>query len=99
MTGVETAFLRPLMIGLHNMRMPDRVGRAWLAKESAETAAMALLARRDLMQAALMPDDTDRLRVLAAAIRNEFGKGDLVVAGRIVVSRTEARLAALWLTI
>lgn len=99
MAGVETALLKPLMIGLRNMRMPDRVGRAWLAEESAETAAAALRARRDLMHAALKVDDTDRMRVLAVAIRDEFSRGDVVVADRFVVSRTEARLAALWLTI
>lgn len=95
--GTDMAMLRPLFAGLGGMRTPERVGKAWLDHEQTEEIARALLAHPDLMRAVLIPQEAARQRELAWIIRAEFARGDIVVADRWVVSRTEARLAALWL--
>jgi len=93
LAGNDTALLKPLLIGLGALPAPDRVGSAWLERESAPAAAAALLARRELFRAAILPDDALRKAEVVAVIQADFAKGDVVVADRFVISRTEARLA------
>ncbi|MEO1606425.1 MAG: hypothetical protein AAFU34_13990 [Pseudomonadota bacterium] len=95
--GTDTAMLRPLLVALGSMQAPERIGDAWLRQEKLPEIAKALTAEPDLMRAVLIPDDAKRQVALADVIRAEFARGDIVVADRWVVSRTEARLAAVWL--
>lgn len=95
MTDERRAMLDMLLAAFEPRRMPAQVGDDWLARESAEYIVAALLSQDDLVQAALLPETGVRRAVLADVIRNEFSRGQMVVAGNWVVSTTEARLAAL----
>ena len=95
----DVAMLKPLLIALDGLQTPERIGQAWLAEEDPATTAAALLADRTLVQATLIPDPEARRAQVMALIQDQFARGDIVVADRWVVSRIEARLAALWLMV
>jgi hypothetical protein len=87
------AFLRPLRQALPGVADPERVGRAYLAAEGRARIAEAFMARSDLVEMALMPDEAARRARLAARIRQDFAAGETVLAGNWVVARTEALIA------
>lgn len=90
------AMLRPLFIALDRVPEPERLGRAWLETEGWEQAANGLLARRDLIGAALLPDAGARRDAIGTAIRADFARSETVLVDGWVVALSEARLAAAW---
>lgn len=79
-------------------RLPDpgAVARAWRQVENRGAAGAALLTDPDLARAWRL-DDAAAQAALARRIRDDFARGDTVVAGACVVTRLEARLAAVCL--
>lgn len=94
-SGRETAMLiQPLFVALADLRARDQIGQAFLEETGAEPLLAQIAARRDLISAALIPGDQDRLIHLQDTIRQDFAAGDVVLANRWVVARCEAQIAA-----
>ena len=95
----DIAMLKPLLIALDGLLAPERIGQAWLKEEPHAITVSALLADSAVIHATLIPDPEARRVQVAGLIQEEFARGDIVVADRWVVSRMEARLAAIWLMV
>lgn len=87
--------LERLDVALLDIRAPGRIGRAWRARVGLPAVEAEFLGRPALV-AALGPDcaETRRARI-RAEVRADFAAGDVVLADRWVVARSECLIAAL----
>jgi hypothetical protein len=94
-TRLATLPLERLDVALLDIREPGRIGRAWRTRVGLPAVEAGFLARPGLV-AALAPDcaETRRARI-RAEVRADFAAGDVVVADRWVVARSECLIAAL----
>lgn len=94
-SSTDTASLRAAFaVALADVFRPERIGPAFRASEAGQDLAAAFDARPDLLAATRISCPVMRRDQLAEAIRRDFRNGDIVVADRVVVSRTECLIAA-----
>jgi hypothetical protein len=91
--------LERLDVALADMRAPDRLARALRRAAPPgrveEALEEALLERPAVTGCLSLECDATRRGALRAAFRDEFRRGDTVVADRWIVARSEAVVAAL----
>lgn len=95
---VDIAALLPLDrldVALAGMRAPERIGRAWRSREGLAATEAAFLASPDLLRAAATECPETRRVLFRSRFRADFAAGDVVIADRWVVSRSECLVAAL----
>jgi hypothetical protein len=87
--------LERLDVALLDIRAPDRICQA--LREASPPAALeeAFLRRADLLEVLRLDCDATRRGALRMAVREDFRRGDILVADRLIVARSEALIAAL----
>jgi hypothetical protein len=87
--------LERLDVALLDIRAPDRICQA--LREASPPAALeeAFLRRADLLEVLRFDCEATRRGALRMAVREDFRRGDILVADRLIVARSEALIAAL----
>jgi hypothetical protein len=93
----ETAALDPgrLRAALADIVAPERIGRAYRAGRGRDELAGELASKPGLLAAASQTCPATLRARLRAQVREDFRRGDVVVADRFVVARSECIVAAL----
>lgn len=87
--------LERLDVALADIAAPTRIGQAYLAREGHAAVEAMFLAKTDLVTAlAIECPETRRGRIREVA-RADFSAGDVVIADRWIVARSECLVAAL----
>ena len=96
-SGDATATLDPerLRVALADIIAPERIGRAYRAARDTSTLTAEFASKPGLVAAAAQECPATLRTQLQAQITEDFRRGDVVVADRFVVARSECILAAL----
>lgn len=87
--------LERLDVALADIAAPDRLARALRAAERPEAIEAAFLGRGDLLETLRVDCPESRRAAIRSAFREDFRRGDVVVADRWIVARAEGLIAAL----
>jgi hypothetical protein len=84
-----------LRVALADIIAPERIGQAYRAGRTHADLEAELAARPRLVVAAAQGCPTTLRDAVRAEVQEEFRRGDVVIADRFVVARSECILAAL----
>ncbi len=93
--SARMASLDRLDVALADIRGADRIARVYRAGTAPSRIAAEFEAKTDLVAALAIDCPASRAAAIRARMREDFRTGDVVVADRLVVSRTECLVAAL----
>ena len=86
--------LERLDVALADIRAPERIGRSYLAAVGRTSVEEGVLGKAGLLDALRRDCPETRRADIRAQFRADFAAGDVVVADRWVVSRSECLVAA-----
>lgn len=94
-TRIAALPLERLDVALLDIRAPERIGSAYRAQVGLPAVEAAFLGKRGLVEAIAHECPETRRGRIRTEIRADFTAGDVVVADRWVMARSECLIAAL----